>query len=99
MKLAVIDGREVAPCIGSGFCCKKAPCWVGLRVHGPVAPCPSLVFKDERYWCGEILKADGAEEQALMDDLSVGAGCCANLNSDRMVMLLRSSSSSLSSDT
>ena len=83
-------------CIGSGFCCKKVRCWIGARVHGPGDNCPSLVYKDGRYWCGEILRASGDEKERLINDLHVGAGCCASLNTDRQVMLhqLRSRSTS-----
>jgi hypothetical protein len=94
VKLAVIDGREVEPCIGSGYCCKKARCWIGTRLHGPGDNCPSLVFKEERYWCGEVMKAEGTAEKAIMDDLFVGAGCCSSLNGDRREMMLKLSSSS-----
>lgn len=73
------------PCIGSGYCCKKALCWIGVKVHGSIpGPCPSLVYddKEERHWCGEILKAD-KEQETLKAELYVGAGCCSSLNSDR----------------
>lgn len=93
----------VAPCIGSGYCCKKSLCWVGLRVHGTMpGPCPSLVFDGERHWCGEVLKAEGSQKEELKHDLHIGAGCCSSLNSDRREMLvklrLRSNSSSPSSE-
>ena len=93
------EKRPPAPCIGSGYCCKKALCWIGLRVNGSISgPCPSLVFDGERHWCGEVQKAEGSQKEALIEDLSIGAGCCSSLNSDRQEMLvklrLRSNSSS-----
>lgn len=50
-------------------------------------PCPSLVFKDDRYWCGEVLKAEGEELEKIKEGLAIGAGCCSPLNSDRQKML------------
>lgn len=55
----------------------------GSQIHGPVAPCPSLVFRDGRYWCGLVLEADGNEKERLIDTLAVGEGCCSPLNTDR----------------
>lgn len=69
----------IKPCVGSGFCCKKARCWIGAQVHGPGRDCPSLVLKEGRYWCGEVLKATGDEQEAMKQDLSIGEGCCMSL--------------------
>ena len=92
VKLAVIDG---VPARGSGYCCKKALCGIGVRVHGPIpGPCPSLTFDGERHWCGEVQQAPSSQKAALIDELSIGAGCCSALNSDRQTMLQRRSSSS-----
>lgn len=87
MKLVVIDGYEAKPCVGSGYCCKTAPCELGLKLHGPVAPCPSLTFQEGRYWCQQILNATGAERETLIEGLAIGAGCCSPLNSDRKAFL------------
>lgn len=82
--------KNPPPCIGSGFCCKKSLCMMGVRVHGSMpGPCPSLMFKDERYWCGEVLKADGEKKQWLKDNLYIGDGRSANLNSDRKTMSVK----------
>ena len=45
-------------CIGCGYCCAKAPCHVGVASYGPVAPCPGLVFDDDRFWCRLVLDAE-----------------------------------------
>ena len=75
------------PCIGSGYCCWKAPCWLGLRVHGQISgPCPSLTWspEDGRHYCGEVLKAtEPADRERLKAELYVGEGCCSSLNSWR----------------
>ena len=77
------DWRAVAvPCVGSGLCCLKARCGLGVQLHGPGKECPSLVWKHEKYLCGEILKAEGEEAENLRKQLSVGAGCCMPLFND-----------------
>lgn len=81
------EGLPPAPCLGSGYCCKKARCTLGAYLHGPGRDCPSLVFKDGRYWCGAVLDAEGERKQFLIDQLHIGAGCCSSLNSDRQKML------------
>ncbi len=88
LPLDVVDGVVSKPCVGSGYCCKKAPCVLGVEKHGQVAPCPSLVFKDGRYWCGLVEDAKSEEEkQHLINILGIGAGCCSPLNSDRAKMI------------
>jgi hypothetical protein len=73
-----LDGYS-KPCVGSGLCCLKARCFLGVQVHGPGAECPSLVWKEGRYWCGEILKAEGETLEHLRQQLYVGEGCCMPL--------------------
>jgi len=82
-----IDGLPVHPCVGSGFCCKKARCVLGALKHGPGDNCPSLVWKDGRHWCGEVLNTEGAEQQKVVAHLYIGEGCCSPLNSDRLIIL------------
>lgn len=84
----IVDGTPTRPCIGSGYCCKQAPCGVGLFLHGPVAPCPSLEFEGDRHWCGAVRNAPDAEEKKrLVRELAIGAGCCSPLNGDRLRIL------------
>lgn len=91
--LAVIDGKPVAPCIGSGFCCKKAPCGLaislGIWTREGEHPngCPKLEHDGERHWCGLITNAAPEEAKHYREYLYVGAGCCMPLNSERLVML------------
>lgn len=77
------------PCIGCGYCCQKAPCALGASLHGPKAPCPSLVWNGERYVCQEVSRAFRARDwkrlSVLLSDLAIGAGCCSPLNSQRAV--------------
>lgn len=85
--LDVVEGLRAAPCIGSGYCCSKALCHVGLAVHGDrPGPCPSLVFRDGRHWCGVILEAEREDPKSAAEiktGLGVGRGCCSPLNSWR----------------
>ncbi len=74
-----------APCVGSGFCCITARCALGAQLHGPGTDCPSLVWRDGRYWCGEVLR-----EPAVGPRLDVGAGCCAPLFNDLRRAILAS---------
>jgi len=64
------------PCVGCGYCCKKATC-----VLGTGSPCVHLVQDRGRYWCQLVL--DGLPYDAL----SIGDGCCSSLNSDRQQMI------------
>ena len=78
------------PCVGCGYCCRKAQCTPSIRVYGIIpAGCPALYFKDGRYWCQ---LAD--EEKKLPEDqrwaskyVAIGAGCCSPLNSDRVKVM------------
>jgi len=76
------------PCVGSGYCCKKARCVLGALRHGPGDNCPSLAWEDGRYWCQIIKEADGEALDLLKADLAIGAGCCSPLfNQDRLIVL------------
>jgi hypothetical protein len=51
------------------------------------SPCPSLVFKDGRYWCEEVLKADNPR---IKEILAIGGGCSSSMfNTDRERMKRR----------
>ena len=99
---SLVSGEEfkVAPCVGCGYCCKKAVCYIGVisGMEGP--PCSGLVWKDDRYWCQLALEATELKSQLVEDpdeweanierDLAIGAGCSSSLfNTDRNNMLRR----------
>ena len=70
-------------CIGCGFCCKKAPCAAALRIYGNgVTECPALIWDGKRYWCDLCQQPSGLGER-YKEELAIGGGCCATLNSDR----------------
>jgi len=77
---AVLD-VFIKPCVGSGLCCLKARCFLGVRAHGPGNECPSLIWSESerRYWCGEILKAEEPERENRKQGLYIGEGCCMPL--------------------
>lgn len=84
---------DIGRCIGSGYCCKKAPCPVAMQKYGLrwTSPCPSLRYADEqqRYFCREVEEAEGQWKIDVMKILSIGAGCCSSLNQDRFEQLKR----------
>ena len=69
------------PCVGSGYCCVKATCILGVKKHGQVeGTCPSLRWDEShsRHLCGLVV--DG---EVSGWELSIGEGCCAPLNTWR----------------
>jgi len=74
---------EYPPCIGCGYCCMKSLCMLGSIKYGYKTPCPSLVLKDGRYWCGEVLSADDERRPVIERDLAINAGCCSSMNTQR----------------
>ena len=88
LPLAEYDGYKASPCVGSGFCCKKAPCGFGEPVSDTDRSCIHLVEveqqdgKHPRYTCGifeQIIGQPGWEHSPAF-----GAGCCAVIgNRDR----------------
>jgi hypothetical protein len=75
---------EFPPCLGCGYCCKKALCTLGSHLHGHELPCPSLTYKNGRYWCSEALSSEHVAKA-----LYVGEGCCSSMNSYRQERLRR----------
>ena len=75
---------QTRECVGCGFCCRKAPCWVAQRVFGSVTECPALMWdeKQERWFC-DLCRKPGDMGAQYRKELYVGEGCCCGLNSDR----------------
>lgn len=80
---------RVAPCVGCGYCCQKVLCFLGVSKYGSRAgPCPALVCKDGRYWCGIIMEAAEPEKSRYKDWLAIGGGCSSSLfNTQRDAMI------------
>jgi len=67
-------------CNGCGWCCMSEVCRIGKAVHGEdaVAPCPSLIKANNRYWCSLVLGEDITRLPALIGNaLGIGKGCCS----------------------
>jgi len=65
------------PCVGCGYCCRKAQCSWSQNRHGTQEVCPELEQKENRYWC------KAADNPELAREVAIGAGCCSPMNSDR----------------
>jgi len=73
--------NKYPPCIGCGFCCTKAMCDAGRRIHGVnLLPCPSLEWNGDRHIC-KLMVIPGNLGERYRKELYAGEGCCANLNS------------------
>lgn len=69
-----------SPCNGCGLCCRLEVCGMAIEAFGDhtPAPCPALVERDGRTWCGVILAAERkniAFAAHLKWRLGVGVGC------------------------
>lgn len=91
-----MEGPIWPECIGSGYCCKKAPCAFAVARRYPIEHwldggkgCPDLREIDGRYWCGLYLDAAGPKKKLIKEELAIGAGCCSSMNSTRQEMLKR----------
>lgn len=73
METKSIPGTK--PCVGCGYCCWEATCFLGFKFYGIIHPCPALYWDEYQYRC------------KLADDfanhLYIGAGCCSPLNTWR----------------
>lgn len=73
------------PCNGCGKCCREEVCDLGEMIFGAdtAAPCPALIEKDGRAWCGIILGVDKAAMNVDIDPpsdlmkefIGIGQGC------------------------
>ena len=75
---------KLHPCVGSGHCCKVAPCvasvMLGHNQGGEHADCTMLEYDGERFRCGLVLGRDAriTPEEATRS-LFVGGGCSSPL--------------------
>lgn len=80
----MIAEAKTKACVGCGYCCKKAPCSLAVRVFGAVTSCPMLIWDEDanRYWC-KACKGEGSLRAEYRAQLYIGDGCCSPLNTDR----------------
>lgn len=84
----IIDSVEAKPCVGCGFCCRKARCYLGAQKHGAGTDCPELVWNGERWRCQLVLDNEELKTNPMISfDLHIGAGCCCSLNTERLKYL------------
>lgn len=69
-----------SPCNGCGMCCAAEVCAIGkLAFPEAEAPCPAMVFEDNRFYCGIVLAEQAAGlAPAVYEALGIGKGCCAD---------------------
>ena len=74
--------QYVRPCVGCGYCCAEAPCFLSYRVFNtrPGETCQALYWREseKKYRC---VLADYDPDYAK--HLFVGEGCCSPLNTWR----------------
>lgn len=73
------DDFPVYPCVGCGYCCRKAQCGWSVLTHGFTNSCPELVQSGGRWRC------KASDNPELAEAVGIGAGCCSPMNSDRGV--------------
>lgn len=83
MKLVTLQPPSFGePCNGCGRCCREEVCKLGIAAFGDIsAPCPALVEREGRTWCGIVEEADRqniAFGAHLRWQLGVGMGCDAD---------------------
>jgi hypothetical protein len=82
VKRMVMD-TAVKPCIGCGYCCRKAPCFYGEA--GGKYGCHWLEWNGKKWRCGLLKSPDlKTEHKNLTRLLYIGAGCTSSLNSWRV---------------
>ena len=76
----------VRPCVGSGYCCLKSPCFISVQIYGVpellrLGRCPDLRWDEDhnRYFCRQAENSEDVKEL-----LGAGVtGCCSPLNTWR----------------
>ena len=75
----------MSECIGCGYCCRKAPCWLGeITKNGKW--CDFLVYaRKQKKWRCKLMTSIGTVEErlAVRDSLGAGLGCTSSLNTLR----------------
>lgn len=76
-----VDGIWVRPCVGCGYCCIQTNCGA---YPGSISECPALIWDQDkqRHFC-KLCLLPGKEGEDYKRNLSIGKGCCSNLNTWR----------------
>lgn len=80
--------NDISPCIRSGYCCNKAPCYFGESISNDNPSCKYLEGdKPGNYKCGKYNEiVAGSPENGAELEPAFGAGCCSALNPVRLKM-------------
>ena len=71
---------KTKPCVGCGYCCSQAPCFIARIKHPDwTSPCPELIKRDGRFWCGAVERMKGDDREQVEEDLAIGAGCSSTM--------------------
>ena len=75
----LVKPKYTEPCNHCGLCCHLELCAVAKIAHpGKSAPCPSLIQKDNEYFCGMVLMEQGLKNKhgsMIAKALGIGTGC------------------------
>lgn len=74
-------------CVGCGYCCQQATCFVGQAHGADVKGCKFLVHRDGRFWCQLVL-----DECVSKFSLAIDTGCSSlmfNTQRDEQLKALR----------
>jgi hypothetical protein len=70
---------EGPKCVGCGYCCRKAPCFLAQLGGCSTAPCSFLRASGVRWVCGLYLDAQEAHRRTIAWELAFGQGCTSSL--------------------
>jgi hypothetical protein len=71
-------------CVGCSFCCQTAQCYAAPIIAQPGEVCPYLFWSETegRYLC-TLVMGDSERAKRFAYELSIGEGCCSNMNTWR----------------
>lgn len=86
--LGMLDGLPIKPCVGSGFCCTKAPCAYG-EMNEAHTGCKYLLTPNElgQTACGRY---DWIRENVPTWESypAFGAGCCMTMFNEKRELII-----------
>ncbi len=100
MRKAIDDGEKgdhpwAKPCVRSGMCCQKAPCWYGEEVSDTDTSCRFLEIEEETpeftiFRCG---KYNEIKEKVSISDWTIhpafGGGCGSSLFNENRSKIIK----------
>ena len=88
------------PCNGCGWCCRMELCGLAEEIYGKrfPAPCPAIVERDGRSWCGvveEAARLNPAFASHYAFTLGFGVGCDADFTKSQLKVIARATKPTL----